>query len=45
MNETLKFYRIYYKKHKASKIKIKNGILVINEDCDIVKIDKIDYDY
>ena len=45
MNETLKFNHVYYKKHNASKIKIKNGILVLNEDCDIVKIDKMDYDY
>ena len=45
MNETLKFNCVYYKKHNASKIKIKNGILVLNEDCDIVKIDKTDYDY
>ena len=39
MSETLKFNRVYYKKHNTSKIKIKNGILVLNEDCDIVKID------
>ena len=45
MSETLKFNRIYYKKHNTSKIKIKNGILVVNEDCDIVKIDKTEYDY
>ena len=45
MSETLKFDRIYYKKHNTSKIKIKNGTLVLNEDCDIVKIDKTEYDY
>ena len=45
MNETLKFNCVYYKKHNTSKIKIKNGILVLNEDCDIIKIDKTDYDY
>ena len=45
MSETLKFNRIYYKKHNTSKIKIKNGILVLNKDCDIVKIDKTEYDY
>ena len=45
MNEILKFNRVYYKKHNSSKIKIKNGILVLNEDCDIIKIDKTDYDY
>ena len=45
MSETLKFNRVYYEKHNTSKIKIKNGILVLNEDCDIVKIDKTDYDY
>ena len=45
MNETLKFNRVYYKKHNTSKIKIKNGTLVLNEDCDIIKIDKTDYDY
>ena len=45
MSETLKFNRVYYKKHNTSKIEIKNGILVLNEDCDIVKIDKTDYDY
>ena len=45
MSETLKFNCIYYKKHNMNKIKIKNGVLVLNEDCDIVKIDKTEYDY
>ena len=45
MSETLKFNRVYYKKHNTSKIKIKNGTLVQNEDCDIVKIDKTEFDY
>ena len=36
---------MYYKKHNTSKIKIKNGVLVLNEDCDIVKIDKTEFDY
>ena len=45
MSETLKFNRVYYKKHNTSKIKIKNGTLVLNEDCDIVKIDKMEFDY
>ena len=45
MSETLKFNRVYYKKHNTSKIKIKNGTLVLNEDCDIVKIDITEYDY
>ena len=45
MSETLKFNRIYYKKHNTSKIRIKNGTLVLNEDCEIVKIDKTEYDY
>ena len=45
MSETLKFDRVYYKKHNTSKIKIKNGTLVLNEDCDIVKIDKTEFDY
>ena len=45
MSEALKFNRVYYKKHNTSKIKIKNGILDLNEDCDIVKIDKTKYDY
>ena len=45
MNETLKFNRVYYKKHNTSKIKIQNGTLVLKEDCDIIKIDKMDYDY
>ena len=45
MSETLKFIRIYFKKHNTSKIKIKNGNFDLNEDCDIVKIDKTDYDY
>ena len=45
MSETLKFNRVYYIKHNTSKIKIKNRILVLNEDCNIVKIDKTDYDY
>ena len=45
MSETLKFNRLYYRKNNTSKIKIKNGTLVLNEDCDIVKIDKTEYDY
>ena len=45
MSETLKFNRVYYKKHNTSKIRIKNGILVLNEDCDVVKIGKTNYDY
>ena len=45
MGETLKFNCVYFKKHNTSKIKIKNGTLVLNEDCDIVKIDKTEYDY
>ena len=45
MSETLKFNRVYFKKHNTSKIKIKNGTLVLNEDCDIVKIDKTEFDY
>ena len=45
MSETLKFNRVYYKKHNMSKIKIKNETLVLNEDCDIVKIDKMEFDY
>ena len=42
MSETLKFNCVYYKIHNTSKIKIKDGILVLNEDCNIVKIDKTD---
>ena len=45
MGETLKFNRVHYKKNNTSKIKIKNGTLVLNEDCEIVKIDKTEYDY
>ena len=45
MSETLKFNRVYYKKNNTSKIKIKNGTLVLNEDCEIVKIDKTEYYY
>ena len=45
MSETLKFNRVYHKKHYTSKVKIKNGTLVLNEDCKIVKIDKRKHDY
>ena len=45
MGETLKFNHVYFKNHNTSKIKIKNGTLVLNEDCDIVKIDKTEFDY
>ena len=45
MGETLKFNRVYFKKNNTSKIKIKNGTLVLNEDCEIVKIDKTEYYY
>ena len=45
MSETLKFNRVYYRKNNTSKIKIRNGTLVLNEDCEIVKIDKTEYGY
>ena len=45
MDETLKFIRINIKKNNTSKIKIKKRILVLNEDCDIIKFEKTDYDY
>ena len=45
MNETLKFNRVYYKKYNTSRINIENGILILNEHCKVLKIDKTKYDY
>ena len=45
MNEILKFDREYYEKYNTSKINIENGILILNEHCKVLKIDKTKYDY
>ena len=45
MNEILKFDREYYEKYNTSRINIENGILILNEHCKVLKIDKMKYDY
>ena len=45
MNEILKFDREYYEKYNSSRINIENGILILNEHCKVLKIDKTKYDY
>ena len=45
MNEILKFDREYYEKYNTSRINIENGILILNEHCKVLKIDKTKYDY
>ena len=45
MNEILKFDRVYYEKYNTSRINIENGILVLKEHCEILKIDKTKYGY
>ena len=45
MNEILKFDRIYYEKYNTSRIDIENGILVLKEHCEILKIDGTKYGY
>ena len=41
----LKFDRVNYEKYDNSKINIENGILVLKEHCEVLKIDKTEYDY
>ena len=41
----LKFNRVYYEKYNNSKINIGNGILVLKERYEILKIDKTKYFY
>ena len=45
MNEILKFDREYYEKYNTSRINIENGVLILNEHCKVLKIDKTKYDY
>ena len=45
MNEILKFDLVYYEKYNTSRINIENGILILNEHCKVLKIDKTKYDY
>ena len=45
MNEILKFDREYYEKYNTSRINIENGILILKEHCEVLKIDKTKYDY
>ena len=45
MNEILKFDPEYYEKYNTSRIDIENGILIINEHCKVLKIDKTKYSY
>ena len=40
MNEILKFVREYYEKYNTNRINIENGILILNEHCKVLKIDK-----
>ena len=45
MNEILKFDRVNYEKYNTSRINIENGILVLKEHYEILKIDKTKYGY
>ena len=45
MNEILKFDCEYYEKYNTKRINIENGILILNEHCKVLKIDKTKYDY
>ena len=45
MNEILKFDREYYEKYNTSRINLENGILILNEHCKVLKIDKTKHDY
>ena len=40
----LKFDRVNYEKYDNSKINIENGIIVLKEHCEVLKIDKTKYD-
>ena len=44
MNEILKFDCEYYEKYNTKRINIENGILILNEHCKFLKIDKTKYD-
>ena len=41
----LEFHRVYYKLYNTSRINIRNGILVLKENCEVLKIDKTEYGY
>ena len=45
MNEILKFNCEYYEKYNTTRINMENGILILNEYCKVLKIDKTKYDY
>ena len=45
MNEILKFDCVYYEKYNTCRINIENGILVLKEHCEILKIDGTKYSY
>ena len=45
MNEILKFDCEYYEKYNTKIINIENGILILNEHCKVLKIDKTKYYY
>ena len=41
----LEFHRVYYKRYNTSRINIRNGILVLKENYEVLKIDETEYGY
>ena len=41
----LEFHRVYYKRYNTRRINIRNGILVLKENCEVLKIDEMEYVY
>ena len=41
----LEFHRVYYKRYDTIRINIRNGILVLKENCEVLKIDETEYGY
>ena len=41
----LEFHRVYYKRYDTSRINIRNRILVLKENCEVLKIDEKEYGY
>ena len=41
----LEFHRVYYKRYHTSRINVRNGILVLKENYEVLKIDETEYGY
>ena len=39
----LEFHRVYYKRYNTSRINLRNGILILKENYEVLKIDETEY--